>query len=86
MEIRSNILSSFASHLKREEEESNKYRVDYEAKMQKEREERELRISKWRSENPNLDKYSYLSYYNHTDYHIGQSFGGGYCRIYFYEV
>lgn len=82
IEIRSNITESVcrfveaeALRLKREEEERK-------ARWEREQKLREEETNKWKEEHPNLEKYTYCSYYCRNTFNYEY---GGSCKIHFYE-
>lgn len=81
-EIRSNINSSFVEieRLTREREEREKAERD--AKWKREQEEREKLVSEWQAAHPNMNKYTYASYYNYSTFNFEF---GTFCKIHFYE-
>jgi hypothetical protein len=81
-EIRSNINSSFdeIERLRIEREEREKKERD--EKWRLEQAEREKKVSEWADKHPNMNKYTYATYYNYDNFNFEF---GTYCKIHFYE-
>ena len=82
IEIRSNINSSFVEIERLTKEREEREKAERDAKWKREQEEREKKVEDWKLEHPNMNKYTYASYYNYDTFNFEF---GAYCNIHFYE-
>ena len=82
IEIRSNINSSFVEIERLTKEREEREKAERDAKWKREEEERKKKLEDWKLEHPNMDKYTYASYYNYSTFNFDF---GTYCNINFYE-
>lgn len=81
-EVRSNINTSFVEIERLAKEREEREKAERDAKWKRDQEEREQRAKEWEAKHPNMNKYTYASYYNFDNFNYDF---GSYCKIHFYE-
>lgn len=79
--IRGNITHAVERFAMMAKEREEREKAEREEKFKREAAERALKEDEWKKEHPILDRFTYISYYNHESY----SWPGEYVNIRFYE-